>query len=142
MPCHFNHLEESSQNLEACRDPDWFLSPLRPRVSLAVCEPGRPVWCWIPGVWSPCFPLSDFASSGRVHRLPWWLKVLKNPPANAGDQGLTPGWGRSPGEGDGNPLQCSVLENPMDRGALEGYSPWGCKELDKTERLTDTFFIV
>ena len=43
--------------------------------------------------------------------------VVKNPPANAGDMGLIPGSGRSPGEGHGNPLQYSCLENPMDRGA-------------------------
>ena len=36
---------------------------------------------------------------------------------NAGDLGLIPGSGRSPGEGNGNPLQYSRLENPMDRGA-------------------------
>ena len=36
---------------------------------------------------------------------------------NAGDPGSTPGVGRSPGEGNGNPLQYSCLENPMDRGA-------------------------
>ena len=36
---------------------------------------------------------------------------------NAGDPGLIPGLGRSPGEGNGNPLQYSYLENPMDRGA-------------------------
>jgi len=35
---------------------------------------------------------------------------------NAGDQGLIPGLGRSPGEGNGSPLQYSCLENPMDRG--------------------------
>ena len=46
--------------------------------------------------------------------------VVKNPPANQGDtrdEGLIPGSGRSPGGGHGNPLQCSCLENPMDRGA-------------------------
>ena len=36
---------------------------------------------------------------------------------NVGDLGLIPGSGRSPGEGNGNPLQYSCLENPMDRGA-------------------------
>ena len=44
--------------------------------------------------------------------------VVKNPPANPGDisdVGSIPGWGRSPGE-QGNPLQYSCLENPMDRG--------------------------
>ena len=46
--------------------------------------------------------------------------MVKNPPANAGDvreAGLIPGWGRSPGEGHGNPLQYPCLENPMDRAA-------------------------
>ena len=46
--------------------------------------------------------------------------VVKNLPANAGDirdAGSVLGSGRSPGEGDGNPLQYSCLENPMDRGA-------------------------
>ena len=46
--------------------------------------------------------------------------VEKNLPANAGDiryGGSIPGSGRSPGGGHGNPLQCSCLENPMDRGA-------------------------
>ena len=46
--------------------------------------------------------------------------LVENPPANAGDirdPGLIPGLGRSPGEGNGNPLQYSCLENPMDREA-------------------------
>ena len=43
--------------------------------------------------------------------------VVKNPLANGGDLSSIPGSGRSPGEGNGNPLQCSCLENPMDRGA-------------------------
>ena len=46
--------------------------------------------------------------------------VVKNPPINAidiRDTGSIPGSGRSPGEGNGNPLQYSCLENPMDRGA-------------------------
>ena len=52
--------------------------------------------------------------------LPWWLsgkKKKKNLPANAGNLGLIPGFGRSPEEGSGNLLQCSCLGNPMDRGA-------------------------
>ena len=46
--------------------------------------------------------------------------MLKNPPDNAGDMidvGSIPELGRSPGEGHGNPLQYSCLENPMDKGA-------------------------
>ena len=45
--------------------------------------------------------------------------VVKNPPANAGDAHSIPGSGRSPGEGNGNPLQYSYLGNPMDRGAWQ-----------------------
>ena len=44
--------------------------------------------------------------------------VVKNLYANAGNAGSVPGWGRSPGEGNGNPLQYSCLENPIDRGVL------------------------
>ena len=54
---------------------------------------------------------------------------------NAGDLGSIPGSGRSPGEGNGNPLQYSCLENPMDGGTWLGYSPLGRKESDMTERL-------
>ena len=48
---------------------------------------------------------------------------------NVGDLGSIPGLGRSPEEENGNPLQYSCLENPMDRGS----SPWGHKESDSTE---------
>ena len=44
-------------------------------------------------------------------------QLVKNLTADAGDLGSIPGLGRSPGEGNGNPLQYSCLENPMDRGA-------------------------
>ena len=47
------------------------------------------------------------------------MLIVKNPSVSVGDirdTGLTPGLGRSPGEGHGNPLQYSYLENPMDRG--------------------------
>ena len=49
---------------------------------------------------------------------------------NVGDLGSIPGSGRFPGGGNGNPLQYSCLENPMDGGA---WCPWVCKELDTTE---------
>ena len=59
--------------------------------------------------------------------------VVKNPLANAGDireTDLIPGLERSPGEGNGYPLQYSCLENSMDSRA---WSPWVCKESDMTE---------
>ena len=43
--------------------------------------------------------------------------------------GLIPGWGRSLGEGNGNPLQCFCLGNPPGQRSLVGYSPWGCKRV-------------
>ena len=79
----------------------------------------------------------------HTHTLPRWSNGKEstcvqarthaiNPPASSGDAGLIPGSGRSPGEGNGNPLQYSCLENAMDVGA---WCPWGRKESDTTERL-------
>ena len=66
--------------------------------------------------------------------------VGKNLPATGGDirdTSSVPGWGRSPGEGNGNPLQYSSLENPQGQSSLMGYSPRGCRESD-TELVTHT----
>ena len=51
--------------------------------------------------------------------LPWWLSGKESTcnSGDIGDVGSIPGLGRSPGEGNGNPLQYSCWENPMDRGA-------------------------
>ena len=54
---------------------------------------------------------------------------------NAGDLGSNPGLGKSPGEGNGNPLQYSCLENPMDGGTWLGYSPWGRKESNTADQI-------
>ena len=65
--------------------------------------------------------------------------MVKNPPASAGDirdAGLIPGLGRSPGEGNGNPLQYSYLENSMDRGAWWATVYGIIKELDPTDQLS------
>ena len=59
--------------------------------------------------------------------------LVKSPPANEGDAGLTPELGRSPGGGHGNPLQYSCLENPMDRGAQWATVHGGPKESDMSE---------
>ena len=53
-----------------------------------------------------------------------------------GDLSSIPGLGRSHGEGYGNPLQYSGLENPHGQKSLVGYSPWGHKESDMTEQLS------
>ena len=63
--------------------------------------------------------------------------VVKNPAASAGDvrdAGSIPGSGRPPGGGSGDPLQCSCLENPMDRGAWQP-AVHGVTEPDTTEAI-------
>ena len=67
--------------------------------------------------------------------------VVRNLPATAGDLTDTcsiPGLGRAPGGGHGNPLQCSCLENPMDR-SLAGYSPWGQTRLRQLSMHAPTY---
>ena len=62
--------------------------------------------------------------------------VVKNPPANAGDigdMGLIPELGRTPGIGNGNPLQCSCLGNPVDGGAQRATVPGVTEESNVTE---------
>ena len=60
--------------------------------------------------------------------------VSKESACNSGDLGSIPELGKSPGGGPGNPLQYSCLDNPPGQRSLAGYSPWGLKELDMTER--------
>ena len=71
--------------------------------------------------------------------------VVKNPPANVGDLGLIPGSGRSSGEGNGNPLQYSCLENHMDRGAwqavVHGVTKSWTQLSTSRHRLLDIYFI-
>ena len=70
--------------------------------------------------------------------------VVKNLSANAGDVGLIPGWGRSLGEGNGNPLRYSCPENSMDRGAWWA-TVHGVTELDMIECMctcTHTIFTI
>ena len=57
----------------------------------------------------------------------------KEPACNVRELGSIPELGRSPGEGHGNPVKYSCLENPHGQKSLAGYGPWGCKEPDTTE---------
>ena len=75
-----------------------------------------------------------FITKPHVWGLPGGL-VVENFPANAGDAGLIPGSGRSPGEGNGNPLQYSCLENPKDIGAWQAIVHGVTTELDKNYQL-------
>ena len=60
-------------------------------------------------------------------------QMVKKSACNAGDLGSILGLGRSPRREHGNPLQYSCLENSHGQRSLMDYSPWGCKELDRTE---------
>ena len=61
--------------------------------------------------------------------------AYKTASCNTRDPGSIAGWGRSPGEGNSNPLQYSCLENPMDTGAWKTIV-YGLQELDMTEQLS------
>ena len=79
-------------------------------------SPGRRKWQSTPVFWG--FPGGSLGTESAC---------------NAGDPDSVPGLGRSPGEGHGDPLQYSCLENPTDRGAWMVYSPRGRKESDTME---------
>ena len=66
----------------------------------------------------------------------------KESTCSVGDLGSITGLGRYPGEGKGNPLQYSCLENRHGQRSLTGCSPWGCKELNRTEQLSTAQHIV
>ena len=78
-------------------------------------------------------PLSYLASSPEYLGFPGGSDG-KASAYNVGDPGSIPGLGRSPGEGNGNPLQY-LAGKSHGRRSLVGYSPWGRKESDTTERL-------
>ena len=85
--------------------------------------------------WKVKNPFSPFPESLSQTGFPG-NSVVKNPPASAGDTGLITGLGRSPGGGNGNPLQYFCLENPMDRGAWRATAHGVAKESDTTEQLS------
>ena len=63
--------------------------------------------------------------------------VVRNLPANAGDMGLIPGLGRSPGGGNGNPLQYSCLGNSLEGGVWEATVHGVAKKSDTTYKLNN-----
>ena len=65
------------------------------------------------------FPLAAFYSRESVYQLYAGGLDGKESACNVGDMGLITGLGKSPGEGNANPIQYSCLENPMDRGAWQ-----------------------
>ena len=72
----------------------------------------------------------------------YFASEVKASPCNVGDLGLIPGSGRSHGEGNGNPLQYSCLENPMEGGARQATVHGVAKNLTQLSYFTFTFCIL
>ena len=88
------------------------------------------------GVNTPSLPqiCGRFVMFSSKKRASVVAQTVKNPACSGGDSGSIPGLGRSHGEGKGNPLQYSCLENPMDRGTWQAIDS-GVAESDTTEQL-------
>ena len=84
---------------------------------------------WIPS-------LRFFSNCGEIYIGLPDDTVVKNPPANAGDVGSTPGSGKSPGGGNGKPTPVFLPGKPHGQRSLAGCNPWGHKELDSTGQLS------
>ena len=100
------------------------------RLSHALAVPAHLTWSWTPPRVKclgsrPSQPIPTYCLDRQLLLLPWPSMSFpgdsdnKESACNAGDPGSVPGWGRSPGEGNGYPLPYSCLENPMDRGAWQ-----------------------
>jgi len=83
--------------------------------------------------WSLRFPTEKMEECIQLSGLPRWLSG-KESACNEEDSGSVPGSWRSPGEGNGNPLQYSCLGKSHGQRSLAGYSPWDHVELDMTSR--------
>ena len=121
----------------------FFFKPHRPALCYLALLCMYRGWTGKSGVLSPW----GCRESDTTERLNWTelkgssqvVQMVKNTPAIAGDikdAASIPGLGRSPGGGHGNPLQCSCLEKPLNRGVWQATVPWGHKESDNSSDLT------
>ena len=98
--------------------------------------PWLSLFLWYGLCWAFCiYKLMPF----KIKWVSLVAQMAKNLLANAEDVGSISVLGRYPGEGPGNPLQCSYLENPHGQRCLECYSPWGRKESDMTAQQNQIF---
>ena len=100
--------------------PRIFIKPNWGKIAILIRFEEKFGWCDISLIKGKNYLREDLFQTSLI---PWWVLDFpggsdgKASAYNAGDPGSIPGWGRSPGEGNGNPLQYSCLENPMDGGA-------------------------
>ena len=112
-----------SSNFQSRRDPKWWAeSPAEVAVwYLTALQPRREMRSVFHELRAKSRNTLNWVYRPVMNGICWvGGAVVENLPANAGDtggMGLIPGWGRSPGGGDGNPFKSSCLGNPMDRGA-------------------------
>ena len=127
----------------SCEDQPWLLLkiPSKNCMSLSLVTL-KLMWVLIQSYWKISVHIKCLASD--CHFLPGFPGGSdgKESACNVGDPGLSPGSGRSPGEGNGYPLQHFRLEIPHGQRSLVGFSPWGPKESDITEWLTLSLFII
>ena len=100
--------------------PRIFIKPNWGKIAIWIRSEEKFGWCDISIIKDKNYLREDLFQASLVS---WWVLDFpggsdgKASAYNAGDPGSIPGWGRSPGEGNGNPLQYSCLKNPMDRRA-------------------------
>ena len=107
-----------------CQTRAWVPQPQGEALSCPLWEPVWPLSPASPGSPAGCISLSF--TSPILQGFPC-SSVGKDSACNAGDPDSIPRLGRSPGEGSGNPLQYSCLQNARGQRSLAGYSPWGHK---------------
>ena len=135
--CSVNQLCPTLFNPMDCSTPDFpaftFSWSLLKLMSIESVMPSNHLILWRPLLLLPVFLFYMFSKGCMSFPC---SSAGKESTCNAEDPGLIPGLGRSPGGGQGNPLQYSCLENPYKQRSLAGYSQWDCKEVNMTEWLS------
>ena len=135
MTASKNKIVRSTQNicftLESTQDGVIFLLVCKMKT---ICDRKRATYNWEHGEAVTSWEVQFLV--GKEMSFPG-VSMVNNPPAKAGDSSSIPGSGRSSGEENGNPLQYSCLENPMDREAWWATVPGITKESHLTQQLNN-----
>ena len=113
------------------------------QVPLSMAFSRREHWRGLPLPTPGDLPDPGISNTGLLHMGFLEAQTVKSPPANAGDSrdwGLIPESGRSPGVGNGTPVQYSCLENPMERGTWQA-TALGVAKSNMTDSISDTMIL-